>query len=63
MIGMNSSKIVDVFIEYGEDATIPKYETPLVSGADLFAARNMVIRPFEKVAIPLNINQTIWRFK
>ncbi|MTM52045.1 aminotransferase, partial [Turicibacter sanguinis] len=56
---MNNSKSVDVFIEYGENATIPKYETPLASGADLFAARDMVIRPFEKVAIPLNIKFAI----
>ena len=56
---MNNSKSVDVFIEYGENATIPKYETPLASGADLFAARDMVIRPFEKVDIPLNIKFAI----
>ncbi|MEX6585199.1 dUTP diphosphatase [Paraclostridium bifermentans] len=56
---MNGSKNIDVYIEYGENATIPKYETPLASGADLFAAKDMVIRPFEKVAIPLNIKFAI----
>lgn len=56
---MTGSKNIDVYIEYGENATIPKYETPLASGADLFAAKDMVIRPFEKVAIPLNIKFAI----
>lgn len=49
----------DLYIEYDNDATIPKYETPLAAGADLFAAEDMVIRPFEKVAIPLNLKFAI----
>ena len=49
----------DLYIEYDESATVPKYETPLAAGADLFAAEDMVIRPFEKVAIPLNLKFAI----
>lgn len=56
---MYEQKIRDVYIEYDENAIVPKYETPLAAGADLFAASDMVIRPFEKVALPLNIKFAI----
>lgn len=49
----------DVYIEYEENGETPKYETPLAAGADVFAAKDMVIRPFEKVAIPLNLKFAI----
>lgn len=53
------NNLIDVYIEYDEDATVPKYETSLAAGADLFAATDMVILPFERVAIPLNIKFAI----
>ncbi|MGG5460852.1 dUTP diphosphatase [Clostridium sp. B9] len=52
-------KVRDVYIQYEQDGETPKYETPLAAGADVFAARDMVIRPFEKVAIPLNLKFAI----
>lgn len=52
-------KIRDVYIQYEKNGETPKYETPLAAGADLFAARDMVIRPFEKVAIPLDLKFAI----
>lgn len=52
-------RIRDVYIQYEKDGETPKYETPLAAGADLFAARDMVIRPFEKVAIPLDLKFAI----
>ena len=53
------NNLIDVYIEYDKDATVPKYETSLAAGADLFAATDMVILPFERVAIPLNIKFAI----
>ena len=52
-------RIRDVYIQYDKDGETPKYETPLAAGADLFAAEDMVIRPFEKVAIPLGLKFAI----
>ncbi|MGL5245338.1 MAG: dUTP diphosphatase [Sarcina sp.] len=49
----------DVYIQHDENSTIPKYETSLAAGADLFASEDMVIRPFETVAIPLNLKFAI----
>ncbi|WP_024613868.1 aminotransferase [Clostridium sp. Ade.TY] len=56
---MQKTNIRDVFIEYDSNAITPKYETPLAAGADLFAAEDMIIRPFEKVALPLNLKFAI----
>lgn len=52
-------RIRDVYIQYDKNGETPKYETPLAAGADLFAAEDMVIRPFEKVAIPLGLKFAI----
>lgn len=52
-------RIRDVYIQYEKDGETPKYETPLAAGADLFASKDMVIRPFEKVAIPLDLKFAI----
>ena len=52
-------RIRDVYIQYYKNGETPKYETPLAAGADLFAAEDMVIRPFEKVAIPLGLKFAI----
>lgn len=52
-------KIRDIYIEYENGGETPKYETPLAAGADVFAAKDMAIRPFEKVAIPLNLKFAI----
>ena len=52
-------RIRDVYIQYDKYGETPKYETPLAAGADLFAAEDMVIRPFEKVAIPLGLKFAI----
>ena len=56
---MKKNNSRDVYIEYDETATIPKYETPLAAGADLFAAEDMIIKPFDKVALPLNLKFAI----
>ncbi len=53
------NNLIDIYIECSNDATVPKYETDLAAGADLFAATDMVIRPFQRVAIPLNIKFAI----
>lgn len=55
----SEQKARDVYIQYEQDGETPKYETPLAAGADVFVARDMVIRPFEKVAIPLNLKFVI----
>ena len=52
-------RVRDVYIQYDKNGETPKYETPLAAGADLFAAEDMVIRPFEKVAIPLGLKFAI----
>ncbi|MEY8254131.1 dUTP diphosphatase [Clostridium perfringens] len=52
-------RIRDVYIQYDKNGETPKYETPFAAGADLFAAEDMVIRPFEKVAIPLGLKFAI----
>ena len=52
-------RVRDVYIQYDKNGETPKYETPLAAGADLFAAEDMVIRPFEKVAIPLELKFAI----
>lgn len=52
-------RVRDVYIQYDKNGETPKYETPLAAGADLFAAADMVIRPFEKVAIPLGLKFAI----
>lgn len=52
-------RIRDVYIQYDKNGETPKYETPLAAGADLFVAEDMVIRPFEKVAIPLGLKFAI----
>lgn len=56
---MSKNNTRDLYIEYDDTATMPKYETPLAAGADLFAAEDMIIRPFEKVALPLNLKFAI----
>lgn len=55
----HNTNLIDIYIECADDATIPKYETDLAAGADLFAATDMVILPFQRVAIPLNIKFAI----
>lgn len=57
MVG--EQRVRDVYIQYDKNGETPKYETPLAAGADLFAAEDMVIRPFEKVAIPLGLKFAI----
>ena len=52
-------RVRDVYIQYDKNGETPKYDTPLAAGADLFAAEDMVIRPFEKVAIPLELKFAI----
>ncbi|ELC8450704.1 aminotransferase [Clostridium perfringens] len=52
-------RVRDIYIQYDKNGETPKYETPLAAGADLFAAEDMVIRPFEKVAIPLGLKFAI----
>ena len=52
-------RVRDVYIQYDKNGETPKYEAPLAAGADLFAAEDMVIRPFEKVAIPLGLKFAI----
>lgn len=52
-------RVRDVYIQYDKNGETPKYETPLAAGADLFAVEDMVIRPFEKVAIPLGLKFAI----
>ncbi|MDT7963146.1 aminotransferase [Clostridium perfringens] len=52
-------RVRDVYIQYDKNGETPKYETPLAAGADLFAAEDMVIRLFEKVAIPLGLKFAI----
>lgn len=52
-------RVRDVYIQYDKNGETSKYETPLAAGADLFAAEDMVIRPFEKVAIPLGLKFAI----
>ena len=52
-------RVRDVYIQYDKNGETLKYETPLAAGADLFAAEDMVIRPFEKVAIPLGLKFAI----
>ena len=42
-------RVRDVYIQYDKNGETPKYETPLAAGADLFAAEDMVIRPFERL--------------
>ncbi|MPQ42660.1 dUTP diphosphatase [Clostridium tarantellae] len=56
---MSNIHLRDVYIEYDKNAITPKYETSLSAGADVFATEDMVIKPFETVAIPLNLKFAI----
>ena len=55
---MAETKNRDVYIQYDKNEETPKYETPLARSRP-FLAEDMVIRPFEKVAIPLGLKFAI----
>lgn len=52
-------KKADIYIEVLEGGSVPKYASIDSAGADLIAAENVIIRPFETKIIPLNIKFAI----
>ncbi|MBW8381624.1 MAG: aminotransferase [Youngiibacter sp.] len=52
---MNNLEKIPVYIEINEDGTVPAYANFNDAGADVFASRDIAIRPMECLVIPLNI--------
>lgn len=45
---------IEVYIRVDEGGTLPTYESEYAAGCDLYATKNMILRPGEKKIMPLN---------